>query len=211
MTVLGKTRRQALTEFREAEILEAARKVFAEHGFADSTVDLIAAAAGVAKGTIYLYYDSKEELLWEALRSRMGEMLARTKEAMEAAEGTRAKIQAALRVRFEFFHSDEQFLRMYITEFGQLCRMRGPHPVQVVYQEAAEYLASVLAEGVRKGELRPLEPLETAMSLMELVKSIFAMRFFGVPGQNPDFDGERFVFELFWNGVVARPGVENPV
>ncbi|MGH9480480.1 MAG: TetR/AcrR family transcriptional regulator [Terriglobales bacterium] len=211
MTVQGKTRRQALTEFREAEILEAARKVFGEHGFADSTVDLIAAEAGVAKGTVYLYYDSKEELMWEALRSRMREMLEQTKSAMEAVEDTRAKIQAALRVRFEFFRSDEQFLRMYLAEFGHLCRINKPHPVQAVYQEAAQYLAGVLADGVRLGELRRLDPVETALALMEMVKDVFSMRFTRVPGQNPEFDGERFVFELFWNGVAARKeGVENP-
>lgn len=203
--VEGKTRRQALTEFREAEILQAARKVFGEHGFEAATVDLIATEAGIAKGTLYLYYSSKDEIFWAALSSRFREMLDRAHREMDAAEGTEAKIRAGLRVRFDFFRSDEQFLRMYLTEFGRICGAQGSeHPVQALYQESAEYLAGVLAEGVRAGELRPLDTLEAAMALIELVKGVFAMRFSGVPGQNPAFDGERFVFDLFWNGAAAR-------
>lgn len=204
--VEGKTRRQALTEFREAEILQAARKVFGEHGFNNATVDLIAAEAGVAKGTIYLYYSSKDQIFWAALSSRFREMLTRSQREMDSAQGARAKIQAGLRVRFEFFRTDEQFLRMYLAEFGRLCGSSGPqpHPVQALYQESAETIAAVLQEGVNSGELRPLDTVEAALALMELVKGVFAIRFSGVPGQNPDFDGERFVFDLFWNGVAQR-------
>ncbi|HVB39404.1 MAG TPA: TetR/AcrR family transcriptional regulator [Terriglobales bacterium] len=205
MSLEGKTRRQALTEFREAEILGAARKVFGEHGFAAATIEMIAAAAGVAKGTLYLYYSSKEEIFWNALSSRFREMIACGKQEVDRAEGTEAKIRASLRVRFEFFRSDEAFMRMYLTEFGQFCGPGGLHrlPVRELYIESAAYLAEVLAEGMRKGELRPGDPLEAAMALMELTKAVFAMRFSGLAGQNPEFDGERFVFNLFWNGVKA--------
>lgn len=207
--VEGKTRRQALTEFREAEILQAARKVFGEHGFANATVDLIAAEAGIAKGTLYLYFDSKEEIFWTAIRSRFQEMLVQTKREMEPARGTEAKIAAAVRVRFGFLRSDEQFLRMYYSEYGSLCRPHGPHQqaFRELYLQGAHYIAAVLAEGVRTGELRPVPPLETALALMDLLKDVFAMRFLEVAGHDQEFDGERFVFELFWNGVKApRPG-----
>jgi len=201
-----KTRRQALTEFRETEILRAARKVFADHGFAAATIEMIAAEAGVAKGTLYLYYTSKDEIFWMALSSRFREMLAQSRREVEAATGTEEKIRAALRVRFEFLRSDEQFLRMYLTEFGQICGPGGAHrePMREMYRESAEYLADVLAAGITAGELKQLDPLETAMALIELTKAVFAMRFSGLAGQNANFDGERFVFELFWNGV-ARP------
>ena len=59
MTISLKTKKDVVTEFRCAGILEAARKVFATKGFHEAKVDDIADAAGVAKGTVYLYYDSK--------------------------------------------------------------------------------------------------------------------------------------------------------
>src|SRR5918911_3653660 len=51
------------TEERRRDILEAALQAFATKGFNDTTVDAVAQAAGVAKGTVYLYFDSKEHLL----------------------------------------------------------------------------------------------------------------------------------------------------
>lgn len=205
MAIEGKTRRQALTEFREAEILGAARKVFGEHGFAAATIEMIAAAAGVAKGTLYLYYPSKEEIFWTALSSGFRSVFERSKQEIGRAEGTEAKIRAALRVRFEYWRSDEAFLRMYVTEFGQICGLSNqrPEPLRSLYIESVSYLAEILAEGMRRGELRPGDAMETAMAFMELSKAVFAMRFSGLAGQNPEFDGEKFVFDLFWNGVKA--------
>ena len=62
MSTAVRTKKDVVTEFRTAGILEAARKVFAKKGFNDATVDDIANAAGVAKGTVYLYYRSKREV-----------------------------------------------------------------------------------------------------------------------------------------------------
>lgn len=205
MSIDGKTRRQALTEFREAEILGAARKVFAEHGFAAATIDMIAAAAGVAKGTLYLYYPSKDEIFWTALSSGFRGMFERSKEEISRAEGTEAKLKTALRVRFEYWRSDEAFLRMYVTEFGQICGLGNQRrePMRRLYEESVDYLADILSDGIRRGELRACEPKETAVVFMEMTKAVFAMRFTGLVGQNPDFDGQKFVFDLFWNGVKA--------
>lgn len=61
-----------------ARIREAANELFLAHGFEDTTVDAIVAAAGVSKGTFYLYFERKEDLLleygWKRL-ARIGEML----------------------------------------------------------------------------------------------------------------------------------------
>src|SRR5271165_1345139 len=65
---LAKTKHEIVTEFRSSEILEAATKVFSSKGFADTTVDEIADEAGIAKGTIYLYFRSKRDIYIAALK-----------------------------------------------------------------------------------------------------------------------------------------------
>ena len=77
MPVLGKSKKEVVTEFRTAELLEAARRVFAEKGFHEATVDDVAEEAGVAKGTVYLYYRSKRDLYWAALKHERSNMLYR--------------------------------------------------------------------------------------------------------------------------------------
>lgn len=213
MPIAGKTRREVLTEFRQAEILAAARKVFAQKGFRDATLEEIAAEAGIAKGTLYLYFESKEEIFWAAMRSRLVELQVRVREVMAAEPSAQGKIRAALRARFELARTDEQFMRIYFTEFGQLCMHSGAHARQFrdLHCEAARLLAPVLAEGVRRGELRPVPPLETAMALIDLTRSTVALSFLGL--HESAFDLEQFVFDLFWQGVRAEASaraVEKP-
>jgi AcrR family transcriptional regulator len=74
MSAILRTKKEVVTEFRTAGILEAARKVFAKKGFSDATVDDIANAAGVAKGTIYLYYKSKRDVYFAALKFGLEQM-----------------------------------------------------------------------------------------------------------------------------------------
>ena len=68
MGILGRSKKEVLLEFRTGEILAAARIVFARHGYGAATVDEIADAAGVAKGTVYLYFPSKRDLFLATLR-----------------------------------------------------------------------------------------------------------------------------------------------
>ena len=68
MALTGKTKHDVVSEFRCGEILAAARKVFAVRGFNEATVDEIAAAAGIAKGTVYLYFSSKKDIYLAALK-----------------------------------------------------------------------------------------------------------------------------------------------
>ena len=68
MPVLGRTKKEVLSEFRRSELLTAARAVFGKKGFHDASIEEIAEMAEGAKGTVYLYYKSKRDLYMEALR-----------------------------------------------------------------------------------------------------------------------------------------------
>src|SRR5437868_7447842 len=66
---------------KRARILDAAVRVFAERGFFGATVAEIARAAGVADGTIYLYFKSKDDALWRRFNERITELLAEPRAA----------------------------------------------------------------------------------------------------------------------------------
>src|SRR5712672_1356677 len=67
---------------KRARILDAAVKMFAERGYFSSTVAEIARAAGVADGTIYLYFKSKDDLLFELFDEKMTELIGDAKAAL---------------------------------------------------------------------------------------------------------------------------------
>ena len=79
---------QRRPEARPEEILDAAQKVFGDSGFARAKVDDVARLAGVSKGTLYLYFDSKETLFREVVRAKIVALLAESEALVEAHSGS---------------------------------------------------------------------------------------------------------------------------
>ncbi|HEY2393939.1 MAG TPA: TetR/AcrR family transcriptional regulator [Candidatus Angelobacter sp.] len=114
-----KTKKQVVSEFRQSEIIAAARKVFAEKGYIAATVDEIAALAALAKGTIYVYFDSKEQIYNAVLENDLDALRALTLEKIAAAETAKEKISAYVNARFKYCEERRDFFRiMYIEPSG---------------------------------------------------------------------------------------------
>ncbi|MBK7351149.1 MAG: helix-turn-helix transcriptional regulator [Gemmatimonadetes bacterium] len=75
-------------EDRPEEILRAALRVFAERGFAQARLEEVARKAGVSKGTLYLYFDSKDALFRAVVRATKGPILAESEAWLDAFEGS---------------------------------------------------------------------------------------------------------------------------
>lgn len=110
-----RSKKQVVSEFRQSEIITAARKVFADKGYAATTVDEIAARAALAKGTIYVYFDSKEQIYNAVLADDLETVRTLTLEKIAAAGTALEKIAAYVNVRFEYCEQRRDFFRiMYI-------------------------------------------------------------------------------------------------
>src|SRR5580692_9877823 len=112
-----KTKQEVVSEFRCNEILDAARKVFAKKGFADATMDEIAAACGLAKGTLYIYFKSKRDVYLRTLQHGATELLERVTANMLGVTGVRAKLRANIATRLEHAEDNRDFIKIYLTEF----------------------------------------------------------------------------------------------
>src|SRR5215471_17249445 len=102
MSTTMKTKKDVVTEFRTSGILEAARKVFAGKGFHEAKVEDIAEAAGVAKGTVYLYYQSKRDLYFAALKFGIAEMYALLIEELKGFSTPEEKLKALISVKLAY-------------------------------------------------------------------------------------------------------------
>src|SRR5437763_10999302 len=99
----------------------AARKLFAQQGYADTVVDDIAGEAGIGKGTLYLYFPSKEQVYLAALMEDARKLNRMTRESMAAAETWRDKLRAYMEVKLHYFEAHQDFVRIYLTEFRNMC------------------------------------------------------------------------------------------
>jgi AcrR family transcriptional regulator len=203
MALTGRTKEAVVSEFRCAEILGAARRVFAKRGFNQATVDEIAEIAGVAKGTVYLYFHSKRDIYLGALADGAAELQQLTQVNMQAAEGMRAKIRAFIATRVEYAEQNRDFFKIYLAEFGNLI-----HPASInkewraVYLDQAKALEAILREAQKSGEIRGIRADAAAFTIYDMVRGVIAQRLLGwsKAGIEEDID---FLCNLVWTGIGA--------
>lgn len=205
MPVLGKTRKDVIKEFRTAELLGAARKVFAEKGFHAATVDDIAAAAGVAKGTVYLYYRSKQDIYWGALEHGITELHNEIQTRLAAEQTPEKKVRAFIEIKIRYFEMNRDFFRIYFSELGS----GFSHPAQMppqfeqMYLQQARLLGATLQQGIESGAIRQVRADAVAVAISDLIRGIIVQRLLGWSAKDVESD-INFVFDLVWRGIAAQ-------
>src|SRR5574337_156598 len=169
MPVLGKTRKDVIKEFRTAELLEAARRLFAEKGFHAATVEDIATAAGVAKGTVYLYYKSKQDVYWAALEHGITELHNEIQTRLKAEETPEDKVRAFISIKIRYFEMNRDFFRIYFSELGSGLSHPAQMPPQFeqMYLKQARMLEVVLRQGVQCRTIREIRTDTAAVAISD--------------------------------------------
>ena len=104
---------------KRGRILDAAVKVFAERGFHSATVAGIARAAGVADGTIYLYFKGKDDLLLRLFDEKMTELLAEARAAVERERTAPAKLRRFIQLHLALVERNPELASVLIVELRQ--------------------------------------------------------------------------------------------
>ncbi|MBM2850671.1 MAG: transcriptional regulator, TetR family [Anaerolineales bacterium] len=162
------SRRQKEKEDRKEAILAAAREVFFEEGIRRATVEAIAARAEVAKGTVYLYFDTKEtivaHLLLEGL-DVLGERLAKAYD-----ESTPASAEARLRrlaaAYLDFFQKEQDYFRLLMAfDRGHFQEAVDADVYEMILHRSLRglhWVVRAIQQGRESGEFAPGEPKQTA-------------------------------------------------
>jgi len=201
----SKTKKDVVTEFRTSEILEAARKVFAKKGFHDATVDDIANAAGVAKGTVYLYYRSKQEVYLAALKFGIAQMYSALVEEVRRVSTTEEKLRALIAAKLAYFEENRDFFKIYYFELGKIPTHPGTidSEFKSLYLDQARLVESILKEGSRKKAIRNLRTDQAAFAISDLIRGVVTQRVLGWTKSKISQDVE-FIFDLIWKGIAAQ-------
>ena len=166
--------RKASSEQRRCSILQAARAVFARQGYADTVVEDIAAQAGIGKGTLYLYFPSKEQIYLAALLEEARRLDVDTRAAVNAAATWRDKLAAYFEVRCHYFEAHQDFLRIYMTEFRGMCMEGKPLAAEFIHlaQAGEAQLAQMFAAAAARGEIRPVDPELAALTVTDIARGL---------------------------------------
>ncbi|MGZ5473447.1 MAG: TetR/AcrR family transcriptional regulator [Thermoanaerobaculia bacterium] len=166
-----RSKEAVVQEFRIQSIQEATMRVISRKGMAAATVQEIADEAGVAKGTIYLYFRDRDELIEKTFDGAMAQLMARIDAVIDQDLPFEQKIRAIVGAQLGFFSDHREFFRLYLT----LRMPEGPQPRQrrrkqtchPQYRVRAQKLAAVLKQAMERGEIREVDPYRLALFIIE--------------------------------------------
>lgn len=194
------TKQQVVSEFRRNEILNAARTVFARRGFAAGILDEVAREAGIAKGTIYLYFDSKTEIYRAVLDGDMEALKEDTLRRMEAAPTLRGKITAFVRSRLENAETRSEFFRIMDADpSASISRKQ----YRDWLREPVLALAMAFEAAAARGEVRPLPAEKLAWMLADLARGSIQRQLLGHSDRSAAEEAE-FISDFFWTSIAAK-------
>jgi AcrR family transcriptional regulator len=196
MPVTAISRKEA-SAHRRSVILEAARAVFARQGYANTVVDDIAAQAGIGKGTVYLYFRSKEQLYLGALLEDSRRLNGESRQAMAEAGTWREKLRAYVELRLRYFENNQDFLRIYLTEFRSMWMQGKPLSPELhrLVEECEAQLAQMFAAAAARGEIRPVDPELAAQTVSDLTRGLIERRL-RQPDEQPGRADAEFTLDL---------------
>jgi len=167
------TKQAVVEEFRRESILRAARRVVSRRGLEGASMQSIADEAEVAKGTLYLYFEDRDDLLEQAVGSVLDELVGLVREELRPGRPLREGLLALVRTQFAFFEAHREFLRVYAelrAPAGSACERRFRRPQHARF---VELLKAFLADAVRRGEARKtLDPGRVAVFVAEGMSAI---------------------------------------
>ncbi|HEY6357382.1 MAG TPA: TetR/AcrR family transcriptional regulator [Vicinamibacterales bacterium] len=195
------TKATVVSDFRRAQILEAARRIFARHGLEGATVDHIARAARVAKGTIYLYFRSKDEILKHAVHEDLDALGRETIPGVAGPGPLEDRLRAFLGGMLTFFDAQRGFIDLCQMEVGPEMRRRIRHEVGEVYAAQTRAWQAALVEAVRTGAVRAIDPQHTALAIVSFAHGLAIQRLRGWTDASLEADIAQ-ASALLWKGLA---------
>ena len=147
------------------QIIDAAIRVFARNGYYNSRVSDIAREAGIAAGTIYLYFKTKDEILVTLFREKMAEWVALVRKAIAGERDPVAKIRKIVALHFKVIEEHPDLAEVVQVELRQgqkFFRGASAHEISAYF----DVIQGVLEEGVAAGRIRHDLPVKIATKML---------------------------------------------
>jgi AcrR family transcriptional regulator len=201
---------------RKAEILEAARAVFAQGGFRHTTVEAVAERAEVGKGTIYLYFESKDAIRAELLLEALAELTGQLRAAADRCSmlHPEQKLRAMAHAYLAFAENMPDYFRLLNAydrgDFEHGISSERKELLLQASNRAFDLVAQAIADGMALDLFVPDDPRKTAAVLWAALNGALALMAHPIRRTMlPGTDGQGLceaTIELFLSGIAAPHG-----
>ena len=174
-----KTKEELVERFRVDTIQEAALRVIARKGLSAASMQEIADEAGIAKGTLYLYFQNQSDLLQKTVEQAFGRLADELEAALEGSGTYVERLERQFRAKTQFLESNVALLRLYAAaiypegtpQHAHCSRSESPH-----FQRYFQRLKAFLGEAMDAGEIRRMRPDRLALFVEEGFMAILLSR-----------------------------------
>jgi AcrR family transcriptional regulator len=196
--------REQLIEARRAQILDAAATVFAKKGFHRATTKEIARVAGVSEGTIYNYFDSKDDLLI-GIMARLAELETLDDELMEALKGdVREFFIVMFRHRIGHVRQGQEMLQAILPEVIVNPELRERYHRQFVLR-IAMLVEQYIQARVEMGHIRPVDASLTTCVVQAMIIGLLILDIVGDETLRSGWDGvPELLATIIFDGLRPR-------
>ncbi len=205
-------RRERRKHERPGELLQAALELFVEKGFAATKVEEVALRAGVSKGTLFLYYDSKVDLFKAVVQANLSPHFIAWDQEVEQFQGSTAEmLRYGLSSWWERIGNTLAggLTKLVLSESNNFPEVAAFYREQVMAPGQA-LLQRMLQRGIDRGEWPAMDVAQSSLSLMSAMVFVMMWRHsLARCGQSPDFDPHAFLMshlDLVLKGLAA-PGL----
>jgi TetR/AcrR family fatty acid metabolism transcriptional regulator len=182
-------------------IIDAATKVFAKKGFYNSKVSEIAHEAGIADGTIYIYFNHKDDILISLFEEKMKEVLDNMKKQISLESDPLKKIEKFALVHLKLIQDNKDIAEIIQVELRQSSKfMKNYHNTK--FFEYLDLIGHIIQEGKEKGLVR--EDILPGIAKRAFFGALDEMSRFWVLSKRPKYDIEtasRQISSFFINGI----------
>jgi AcrR family transcriptional regulator len=203
--------RQRRKEARPQELLDAALELFVEKGFAAARAEEVAQRAGVSKGTLYLYYPSKEELFKAVIAQALTARLEATALEVQAWQGSMGALLEDRLVRWwqQVYASPASgIFKIVVAEVRNFPEI-ADFWVHNVIEPGGALIGSIIQRGVESGEFRRVDDVDSVVHSLVLPMVMLCVHKHGLAAcSQHKIDGQRFIAEhvaLVVRGLARKP------
>lgn len=171
--------RTADSEERRSQILNAAMKIFARDGFQKARMDDIAKETGVAKGTVYLYFKGKEDIVKSTIDrmflSEFKEITVLVDEEMSVTD----KLNQVFEIAINDYKKLTPFLPILYEFYAYAIRGKGLRKIFASYYERyMELMSIIIQQGIDMGEIKSCDPREAAVAIGAIIEGTMLLSIF---------------------------------
>jgi AcrR family transcriptional regulator len=200
---------QRRPDTRPEELLDAALEVFAEQGFARARLDEVARRAGVSKGTVYLYFESKEALFREVVRAKVGSTITAGEHVVREFQGPTRELLVTFIHRYWAVmrqSTNARLTRLVFSELGNFPELARFYMDEVVLR-VRRLISAIIERGLARGEFRSVSPILAARALQVLCVHLAQFQRDLGSYDDAQFTDEQVVagiIDLYLHGLLAE-------